>query len=76
MKPTFTRREMVRRSLRYGGLGAIGGIAAWLGARSLQGECRTRGPCGGCPLFDGCALPKAESAKHAGIPRTYPSDDG
>lgn len=76
MKATLTRREMVRRSLRYGGLGAVGGLAAWLGARSLQGDCRTRGPCGGCPLFDGCALPKAESAKQTAITLSYSSDDG
>ena len=73
MNSFLTRREIIRRSLRFGGLGAIGGEAALLAARSR--DCTTTGPCGGCPLFKDCALPKAESAKQAHAEPEYPSQD-
>lgn len=74
MQPPLTRRELLRRSLRLGGFGAIGGVAALLATRSR--DCTTAGPCGGCPLFKDCALPKAESAKQAQAEPEYPSRDG
>lgn len=74
MNSLLSRRELIRRGLRYGGLGAIGGVAALLASRSR--DCATSGPCGGCPLFKDCALPKAESAKQAPAEPEYPSRDG
>lgn len=74
MNNTLTRREMIRRSLRYGGLAGIGAVGAILAARSR--DCRTTGPCAGCPLFQDCALPKAESAKRDRKTSPYPPRDG
>lgn len=72
------RREAIHRAFRYGGLATLAGVGGWLGKRSLDRGCPSAGPCGGCPRFEGCALPKAESAKRAGNPLTYPTqpEDG
>ena len=57
------RRDILRICLRGGALLALGGMAATLGWRSRHGSCARTNPCGGCPLLDGCALPKALDAK-------------
>jgi hypothetical protein len=54
-----SRREILRTWARGGGLLALGGIATVLGWRSVRGTCPRSHPCGGCPLFSGCELPKA-----------------
>lgn len=63
-KPTMTpRREILRGCLRLGGLLTLGGVASLLGWRGANGKCVRTNPCGGCPLFSGCDLPKANKAK-------------
>lgn len=57
------RREFLRGWLRCGGLLALGGVATVLGWRGSHGKCVRTNPCGGCPLFSGCDLPKANEAK-------------
>ena len=57
------RREVLRASLRFGGLLVLGGIATALGWRSARKPCVRPNPCGACPLFTGCDLPKAVEAK-------------
>ncbi len=66
----IARREMLRRCLRGGGLAAVGGLAAWLAARSLRAGCLRANPCGDCPWFSGCDLPKAREAKSPSNPRS------
>ncbi len=57
------RREFLRSWMRCGGLLALGGVATLLGWRGAHGKCVRSNPCGGCPLFSGCDLPKANEAK-------------
>jgi len=57
------RRDILRSCLRWSGLFALGGIAASLGWRSRHGQCPRSNPCGGCPAFGECALPKALDTK-------------
>ena len=57
------RREILRTCLRGGGLIALGGVASLLGWRSARGNCVRKNPCGACPLFSACDLPKAQDAK-------------
>lgn len=57
------RREVLRASLRFGGLLVLGGIATALGWRSSRKPCVRPNPCGACPLFTGCDLPKAVETK-------------
>lgn len=57
------RRDILRGCLRGAALLALGGIAASLGWRGRRGPCQRAAPCGGCPLVDGCDLPKALEAK-------------
>lgn len=57
-----TRREFLTRYARWGGLAALGAVTArlvWNG----RGTCQSPSPCGACPLFSGCALPKAQAAQ-------------
>jgi len=56
------RRDILRNCLRGGALLALGGMATRLAWRSHD-SCTRANPCGGCPLLDGCALPKARDAK-------------
>ena len=67
------RRDILRSCLRGGGLLALGGVAALLGTRTLSGSCLRTNPCGGCPLFTGCELPKAKDSKTGGAlaPRAH-----
>ncbi|MCX6874781.1 MAG: hypothetical protein NTW21_13380 [Verrucomicrobia bacterium] len=60
------RRDILRGCLRGGGLLALAGLASALGWRSLHGKCLRADPCGGCPGFSGCGLPKAMQSKRAG----------
>ena len=62
------RRNILLNGLRGGALLALGGIATRLGWHSLHGSCPRTNPCGGCPLLDGCALPKALDAKQPAGP--------
>ncbi|MEI8036926.1 MAG: hypothetical protein WCJ14_00925 [Verrucomicrobiota bacterium] len=62
------RRDILRSGLRCGGLLALGGVATALGWRSLGNPCPRANPCGGCPQYSGCELPKARAAK-----RTQPT---
>jgi hypothetical protein len=64
----IARRERIRRTLRYGGLGTLAGLATWLGRRPVAEPCTVGGPCGGCPQFDACALLRARSAKRPDPP--------
>lgn len=57
------RRDFLRGCLRGGGLLALGGAATALGWRSLHRPCPRANPCGDCPEFTGCELPKARDAK-------------
>jgi len=57
------RRDILRGGLRCGGLLVLGGVASALGWRSLHGQCPRTNPCGGCPLFADCGLPKALDTK-------------
>jgi hypothetical protein len=60
MKP---RREILRACLRCGGFIALGGVASLLGWRGAHGKCVKNNPCGACPRFADCDLPKANEAK-------------
>jgi len=71
-----TRRAILKKSLRWGGLASLAGLTAFLARRSINAECTNSGPCGGCPLFTGCALPKAESAKQSQAKPPYPHQPG
>ena len=64
-----TRREILTRCARWGSLLALGGIAARLGWNG-GGKCDRPSPCGGCPLFAGCALPKAAETLQQPPPAT------
>lgn len=66
--PMMPRREMIRGCLRCGGLLALGGVASVLGWRSLHGKCVTNHPCGACPRFIDCDLPKANETKSKSNP--------
>ncbi len=57
------RRDILRTCLRCGGFLALGGIAASLGWRGRHGQCPRSNPCGGCPVFGDCSLPKALDTK-------------
>ncbi len=57
------RREFLRNGLRGGALALLGGAASMLAWRSSRGNCARTHPCGACPLFSGCVLPKAVDAK-------------
>jgi hypothetical protein len=57
------RRVFLRDCVRCGGLLAIGGTASALGWRTFNGSCLRSNPCGACPLFTGCDLPKAIDVK-------------
>ncbi len=57
------RRDFLRGCLRGGGLLALGTVATALGWRSMHGRCQRANPCGDCPEFTGCELPKARDAK-------------
>ena len=65
-----TRREILLTCARSGGLLALGGAAAMLGWRSLRGACHRSQPCGGCPLFSGCELPKTLENRPPASPNT------
>jgi hypothetical protein len=61
-----SRREFFRAAVRYGllGLFTAGTAGAAARAKRLAGQkCVNRGICGGCGVFEGCALPAALSAK-------------
>ncbi len=58
------RREVLRNGFRAAGLAGLAGLATVLGLRSRRAkECREVRPCGGCPWFDGCGLPKARQER-------------
>lgn len=59
-----TRREWIVRNARWGGLLVLGGIVARLAARG-DATCELQHPCGACPQFAGCGLPKAKEARPA-----------
>ena len=71
------RRDILRGCLRGGGLLALCGIASLLGWRSLHGRCLPGDPCGACPWFSACGLPKALEAKshHPGGPSAAGSNN-
>jgi len=71
-----TRRAILKSSLRWTGLAALGAVTAHLARRSLNAECTVSGPCGGCPQFSGCALPKAKSAQQSKHAPPYSSEPG
>jgi hypothetical protein len=54
-----SRREILLNCARGGAMLALGGVAVRLGSRSFDGTCVRSNPCGACPLFTGCELPKA-----------------
>jgi hypothetical protein len=58
-----SRRQFLLNCARGGGLLALGAMAIRLGSRSFDGTCVRSNPCGGCPLFTGCVLPKAAAAR-------------
>lgn len=74
MKPSdsfsnmIARREMLRRCLRWGGLAGLTAVATVLAARTARNGCVKASPCGECPLFTGCDLPKARQSKPAPPP--------
>ena len=57
------RRDILSCGLRCAGVLALGGVATALGWRSLGSPCSRANPCGDCPEFSGCELPKAAQAK-------------
>lgn len=57
-----TRREFFARYARWGGLAALGAVAARL-AWNGRGTCDRPDPCGACPLLSGCSLPKARATQ-------------
>ncbi len=63
MPMTPTRREFLIRYARWGGLAALGAVAARLAWTGRDGPCPTPSPCGSCQWFGRCALPKAVSAQ-------------
>jgi hypothetical protein len=70
----MNRREIMRMGLRGGGLSALALLASALGLRSLRNkDCRKASPCGACPLFAGCDLPKARQGE-AGTARKADAD--
>ena len=66
MSAMNNRRDILRGCLRCGGLFVVGGVAAALAWRGPHGNCLRSDPCGACPLFTGCGLPKAHDAKSHG----------
>lgn len=58
-----TRRELLRSCARGGALLALGGIVVRLASRRFDGNCVRVLPCGGCPHFTGCELPKAQAQR-------------
>jgi len=62
--PMIKRREILRSCLRGGSLVLLGGIVSLLGLRGTRGNCLRAHPCGNCPLFSGCDLPKAIDSKN------------
>ena len=62
------RRDLLRGCLRCGGLLALGGVASALGWRGSYGKCLRTDPCGGCPMFSACGLPKALETKNPPLP--------
>jgi hypothetical protein len=63
-----SRREFFRTTVRYGLLGLLtaGTAGAAARAKRLAGQkCVNRGVCGGCGVFESCALPAALSAKRS-----------
>jgi hypothetical protein len=58
-----SRRNLLRACLRGGGLAALGGVAALLGWRATRDGCQRSHPCAACPLWSGCGLPPAETAR-------------
>lgn len=63
-----TRRDWIIKGARWGGLLVLGGIAVRLGWRG-RGACELLHPCGACPQFAGCGLPKARQAQQPPTPR-------
>lgn len=69
----INRRQAIRSTLRWTGLAALTGAAAFLAKRSLNQGCTTTGPCGACPMLRDCDLPKARSAQQSPDKPAYPS---
>jgi len=67
-KTVYDRRDLFIAVLRYIVLGLCAVVAGFLVVRKRrsvsQGQCINRGMCGGCEVFEDCALPPALSAKH------------
>jgi len=70
MAEEISRRQFIRSILRLAALGGIGALTARLlrdapGRQpGRQGEtCVNEGLCRGCPVFSGCGLPSALSAR-------------
>jgi hypothetical protein len=63
------RRGLFVAVLRHVILGLCAAVAGLLLTRKRRlvsrGECINRGICGGCEVFQECALPPARSARHA-----------
>ena len=62
------RREFLRGSLRYGLLAGLAALTARTLTRRGAQSCTNEGICRGCPVYTGCELPQALSAKQAGVP--------
>jgi len=60
-----SRREFLRGTARYGLLTLMAAVAARIARTRTVGPQTyvNRGPCGGCPVFAGCDLPKANSLR-------------
>jgi hypothetical protein len=62
-----SRREFLVSAGRSAALAAIAAVGAVLAWRRLAGkadaDCARRSPCGGCPSFAQCELPRATAAK-------------
>lgn len=74
MRSESDRREFLRAIGRGCGLLALGCTAALLARKQQRlvaaGQvCVNRGICGRCPVFGGCELPNALSARHDGVSR-------
>ena len=74
MMAESNRREFLRSISRGGGLLALGFTAALLARKQQRlvaaGQvCVNRGICGRCPVFGGCELPNALSARHSSVSR-------
>jgi hypothetical protein len=64
-----TRRDFLIRYARWGGLAALGAVAARLAWTGRDGACPTAAsPCGSCQWLGRCVLPKAVSAKQDSPP--------